>query len=85
MADCCNYECYGNVWGTRKRCSKCRQYRIYRCASCGVEIDSNKQIYCKMCIKFSRREIQKRIESRKENKERKSIYQKMYYRERIAK
>ena len=79
MGDCSNFECPYQTWGDKIRCSKCRRCNIFTCASCGCELNNNRQIRCKDCSYLNKREIQKGIESQPEKREQKRIWGKNYY------
>ena len=59
MGDCSNFECNEHAWGKNTRCSRCRHSKIYTCSNCGLELNSNRGIWCKKCIK-DRRALQMR-------------------------
>jgi hypothetical protein len=51
MPTCCNFECHGHIWGTKLRCSQCRNKKKYNCANCDYELSNNRKILCDSCVK----------------------------------
>lgn len=57
LGDCSNYQCPNQTWGEKIRCPKCRHSKKYTCASCGMELNNNRQIRCKLCSHINKNNI----------------------------
>jgi len=78
---CSNFECDGNTWGDKIRCSKCRHSKLYTCTSCGYELSINRAIRCKDCSRFNKNSSILTYQSIPENKVKMGIRRRAKYRE----
>lgn len=62
MGTCSNFNCNNHAWGKKFRCPKCRHAKDYTCTDCGLDVNSNRAVRCKVCA-MAVRSLQNRIKT----------------------